>query len=119
MDKLRIEGGLRLRGTVPVGGGPRDVVVLDDGRTLVVSHGNELGPKDEFSWLTVIDASRAAEGAAAVRGTIPTRDRVVSMWVTADSKTLFVPNRESRTLEVVDLDRMPLMQSPVPEPGKP
>ena len=110
---------LRHVGTIPVGRGPRDVVVLDEGRTAVVSHGNELGEKHEFNWLTVIDTSRAADGADAVRGIIPTRDRVVSMWVTADDRTLLVPNRESRTLEVVDLDRMPLMQSPVREPVKP
>jgi DNA-binding beta-propeller fold protein YncE len=92
--------------TVPVGFGPRDVALVDDGRTIVVAH-------DEARYLTVIDASRVEAGAEAVRGIIPTRSNVAGLTVSADGRTLFVPNRDARTLQVIDLDRLSLEPAPV------
>jgi hypothetical protein len=104
---------LRLKGTVPVGAGPRDAVLLDGGKTIVVSHGNELGRADQYNWLAVIDAASVDRGAESIRGIIPTRSRMVTMWVTDDQRTLLVPNRDARTLEVVDLARLSLSPLPV------
>ena len=67
---------------------------------------------DGVHHLALIDASRVEPGAAAVRGIIPTRSDVISLAVSADGRTLFVPNRIARTLQVIDLDRVSLEPPP-------
>ena len=96
-------------GTVPVGTAPVGVAVYDEGRRVVVTNSNRFagGPTDS-QLLTVIDASRVREGAAAVLGTIPAGAFPRELRVTADGKTLVLTNFASRTVQLVDLARVKL-----------
>jgi DNA-binding beta-propeller fold protein YncE len=95
----------RLVGTVPVGAGPREIAVIDDGRTILVAH-------ESSRFVTVIDAARIESGASAVRGMIPAGTNVTGLTVSADGRALFVPNRAERTVQVVDLSRLSLEPMP-------
>lgn len=96
----------RLLGTVPVGIGPREIAVIDDGRMLLVAH-------ESSGFLAVIDATQVEKGAAAVRGVIPTGTNVTGLAVSADGQTLFVPHREERRLQMIDLRRLQLEPAPL------
>src|SRR6185437_3960087 len=54
---------------VPVGTAPVGIAVVNNGRRLVLTNSNRFGTESGF--LTVVDASRVAEGSAAVIGSIP------------------------------------------------
>ncbi len=96
-----------LLGRVPVGTAPVGVAVFDSGRRVVVTNSNRFaGGSDDRQQLTVVDASRIAEGAAAVIGEIPAGAFPREMRVTADGRTLLVTNFGSSTLEVIDLARL-------------
>jgi DNA-binding beta-propeller fold protein YncE len=101
--------GPTLIGTVPVGSLPRDHVVVDGGRKVIVANSNQvLGKREDTETLTVIDAAKIASGAEAVLGTITVGADPRYLSVTHDGRTLLVSNFKSRTLQIIDLDRMPL-----------
>jgi DNA-binding beta-propeller fold protein YncE len=105
--KLLADGGHSLVATVPVGTAPVGIAVVDSGRTIVVTNSNRFGgtrAEDKPS-LSVIDASKAGEGASAVIGSIPSGDFPREMRVTSDGKTLVLTNFGSHTIELVDLAR--------------
>jgi hypothetical protein len=56
----------------------------------------------------VLDASKIASGSGAVMGTIPAGAFPRELRVTADGRTLLLTNFASRSLQVVDLARLPL-----------
>ena len=60
--------------------------------------------------LTVIDASRVGQGAAAILGNIPAGAFPRELRATADGRTLLLTNYASRTLEIIDLTRLPLQR---------
>jgi DNA-binding beta-propeller fold protein YncE len=107
--KLTTDPEHALLGKAPVGSAPVGVAVVDRGIKIVVANSNRFfaGPNDK-STLTVIDATKGFWGAAAVLGTIPTGAFPRELQVTADQRTLLVSNFASRTLELVDLRRLPL-----------
>jgi YVTN family beta-propeller protein len=91
--------------TVPVGNTPTGVALMDGGAKLVVTN---VGTAQEKQSLTVIDAAKVSSGAAAVLGTIPVGTRPRDASLTPDGRTLYVPNFDSSTLQLVDLDRLRL-----------
>jgi DNA-binding beta-propeller fold protein YncE len=108
-DKLARDPEHALIGKVPVGRSPVGVAVTDGGRKVVVANSNRFAAdKNEKQNLTVIDTTRIASGAAAVIGVIPAGGFPRELRVTADGQTLLVTNFTSKTLELVDLARMPV-----------
>jgi DNA-binding beta-propeller fold protein YncE len=98
-----------LLGTVPVGAAPVGVAVFDGGRKVIAANSNRFaGASNVGQTLSVIDTQRIAEGAGAVLGTIPTGAFPRQAHVTADGRTLLLTNYDSGTLQVVDLERLPL-----------
>ena len=79
------------------------------GRRVIVANSNQLfGTARDTETLTVIDTSRIALGAGAVLGTIRVGADPRYPSVTHDGRTIFVSNFKSRTLQMIDLDRLPL-----------
>jgi DNA-binding beta-propeller fold protein YncE len=108
-DKLRTDPSHALVGRVPVGTAPVGVAVVDSGRKAIVTNSNRFaGSRDEHQVLTVVDATKMGDGAAAVLGTIPAGAFPREMRVTADDRTLFLTNFGSQTVEMIDLGRLPI-----------
>lgn len=96
-------------GTVPVGSSPVGVAVLNKGRQVVVSNSNRFARDQTVrQTLTVIDAARVGEGAAAILGSVPAGLFPREFGRSPDGQTLFVSNYISSELEVIDLKRMPV-----------
>lgn len=94
--------------TVPVGVAPVGVDVADSGRLIFVANSNRfLGGPDDKQTLTVIDAARVREGAAAVLGTVPAGAFPRNVYTTADGRTILVTNFRSNTLELIDVTQKP------------
>jgi DNA-binding beta-propeller fold protein YncE len=96
-------------GHVPVGTSPVGVAVVGDGRQVVITNSNRFArDQTKRQTLTVIDAGRVGEGAAAVMGSIPAGIFPREFGQSPDRQTLFVANYLSNELEVIDLKRMPV-----------
>ncbi len=97
-------------GRVPAGTAPVGVAVFDSGRKIVVTSSNRFGGAgaNEKQSLIVIDATRITSGMSAVIGSIPAGAFARELRVTADGKTLIVTNFNSKTVQFVDLTRLPL-----------
>ena len=114
VSKLRSDPTHALIGRVPVGTAPVGVAVVDGGRKVIVTNSNRFaGSSSDHQALTVIDAAKITQGAAAVIGSIPAGAFPREMRVTPDGRTLVLTNFGSRSIELVDLTRLPL------EPSKP
>ena len=101
-------------GNVPVGTSPVGVTVVNGGRQVVITNSNRFArDQTKRQTLTVIDAARVGEGAAAVAGTIPAGIFPREFGQSPDRQTLFVANYISSELQVIDLKRMPV-EKPVP-----
>jgi DNA-binding beta-propeller fold protein YncE len=84
------------------------VAVVHGGRTVIVTNSNRFaGSADDKQTLTVIDASRVEQGAAAIIGSIPAGAFPREMRVTSDGRTLILTNFGSRTIQMIDLARIP------------
>jgi DNA-binding beta-propeller fold protein YncE len=100
-------------GTVPVGSSPVGVAVVGGGRRVVVTNSNRFARGQAArQTLTVIDAARVGEGAAAVAGSVPAGIFPREFGQSPDGQTLFVANYNSNELEVIDLKRMPVGPAP-------
>ena len=104
VDSLVLHNGHALLARVPVGTAPVGVAVVDDGRRLVLTNSNRFG--SERGTLTVVDASRVAEGSAAVVGSIPAGIFPRELRVTPDGRTLLLTNFGSRNVQALDLARL-------------
>src|ERR1044072_7967628 len=99
-------------GTVPVGKSPVGVAVVDDGKQIVVTNSDRFAAdRSARQTLTVIDAARGAEGAAAILGTIPAGAFPREFGMSSDGSTLFVANYQSNEIEIIDLRRLPVDRS--------
>ena len=106
--KLRTDPTHALVGRVPVGSSPVGVAVVNGGRQVIVTNSNRFGGSaDDHQNLTVIDASRIASGSDATIGSIPAGAFPREMRVTADGRTLILTNFGSRTIQMIDLARIP------------
>jgi len=95
-------------GRVPVGSSPVGVAVVNGGRQVIVTNSNRFaGARDDQS-LTVVDASKVAEGVGAIISEIPAGSFPRELRVTADGRTLILTNFGSRTIQMIDLARLPL-----------
>ena len=107
--KFRTDAASARVGTVPVGSSPVGVAVVNKGRQVVVSNSNRFArDQTERQTLTVIDAARVGQGAAAVQGSVPAGLFPREFGRSPDGQTLFVSNYISSELEVIDLKRMPV-----------
>jgi DNA-binding beta-propeller fold protein YncE len=102
-----------LLGRVEVGIAPVGVAVIDSGARVVVTSSNRFGgnPRDHQP-LTLVDAAKLRAGAPSVIATIPAGAFPRELRVSGDGRTLFVTNFASRTLEMIDLARVPAGTSP-------
>ncbi len=106
--KLLDDGAHAVIGRVPVGPAPVGIAVTNDGSRVIVTNSNRFaGTRNDRESLTVIDASRVADGAAAVVGSIPAGAFPREMRVTADGGTLILTNFASREIEMVNLGLLP------------
>ena len=97
-----------LIGRVPVGSSPVGVAVINAGRQVVVTNSNRFaGGANDTQSLTIVDAARVADGASAIVGSIPAGAFPRELRVTADGRTLILTNFGSRTVQMVDLSRLP------------
>ncbi len=103
--KLLTDPPRALIGRVPVGSSPVGVAVINDGRRVVVTNSNRFAGNGENQSLTIVDATRIAEGASAIVGSIPAGAFPRELRVTTDGRTLILTNFGSRTLQMVDLAR--------------
>lgn len=98
--------------TVPVGTAPVGVAVIDDGKRVLVTNSNRFNSSaDDRQSVTVVDAARVAAGAGAVLGSFPAGAFPREMRVTADGRTLFLTNFNSKTVDVIDLARLPITKT--------
>jgi len=94
---------------VPVGTAPVGVAVIDSGRKIVVTNSNRFaGDANDRQYIAVIDAARVGDGERAVIGRIPAGAFPRELHVTADGRTLLLTNFASRTIQVIDLNRLPM-----------
>ncbi|HEX6185371.1 MAG TPA: hypothetical protein VFZ44_15910, partial [Pyrinomonadaceae bacterium] len=105
--KFHIDPASARVGTVPVGIAPVGIAVTDGGRRVFVSNSNRFARDQTVrQTLTVIDAARVGEGAAAVLGSVPAGLFPRQFGQSPDGQTLFVANYISSELEVIDLKRL-------------
>jgi DNA-binding beta-propeller fold protein YncE len=98
-----------LLGSVPVGTSPVGVAVVNEGKLVFVTNSNRFAKdRNARQTMTVIDATKVSEGAAAVLGSVPAGSFPREFGVSPDRRTLFVANYNSSELEVIDLARLPL-----------
>lgn len=94
---------------VPAGTAPVGIAVFDGGRRLAVTSSNRFaGAADDVQPLTILDASKLSQPTGAILGEIPAGAFPRELRVTADGKTLLITNFASKTLQLVDLQRLPL-----------
>ena len=107
--KLRSDSTAQAIGSVPVGPAPVGVTVARAaGREIVVvANSNRFAGAGAES-LTVIDAKRMGEGAAAAIGRIPAGKFPRELRVIDGGRTLVVTNFLSDSIQLVDLDRVSL-----------
>jgi DNA-binding beta-propeller fold protein YncE len=94
-------------GMVPVGTAPVPIAVVDGGKKVVAGNSDRFGGSDAPQTLTVIDATRMSEGAAAVLGSVRVGAFPREMRVSAHGRTLFLTNFGSSTLQILDIEKLP------------
>lgn len=95
-------------GMATVGTAPVPVAVVDGGRKVVAGNSNRFAGSNSGESLTVLDAARLPQGAAAVLGSIPTGAFPRELAVSADGATLFLTNFGSNSLQVMDVEHLPV-----------
>src|SRR5262249_39627528 len=111
-EKLLSNSSSALIGAVRVGTAPVGVAVIDRERVIVTSSNRFAGNVAEMQSLYVVDTLTRPLGPASVIGVIPAGGFPREIRTTADGATLLVTNFTSRTLEIVDLSRLPLQPPP-------
>jgi hypothetical protein len=101
-------------GWIPVGRSPNALTITRDGRYVVISNSNRFGADANLpGTLTVIDPKRAAQGAAAIVGSIQAGVFPRHFGSSPDGKTIFLANAVSDTLQVIDAQHLPLKRTRV------
>lgn len=109
--KLRDDPSNALLGRVPLGTAPVGIAVIDDGRKIVVTNSNRFaGDPTDRQTLNVVDASKISAGAEAVMGVIPAGAFPREMRVTSDGRVLLLTNFGSRSVQMIDLTRLPIQR---------
>jgi DNA-binding beta-propeller fold protein YncE len=85
------------------------VTVIDGGKKVVVGNSNRFAGGTGPQTLSVLDAAKMEQpGADAALGTIPSGAFPREFSVSADGHTLFLANAGSNSLQVMDIDRLPV-----------
>ena len=93
---------------MPVGTAPVGIANIEGGRWIVVTNSNRfVGNANDRQSLALIDATRFSSGAAAIAGSIEPGAFPREIQVTADQRTMLVTNFASKTLEMIDIQRLP------------
>jgi DNA-binding beta-propeller fold protein YncE len=96
-------------GWVPVGRAPVGLTITSGGKYVVITNSNRFAANaNTAQTLTVIDPKRAADGAAAVVGSIEAGAFPRQFGASPDGKTIFLANYLSNTLEVIDAEHLPI-----------
>jgi DNA-binding beta-propeller fold protein YncE len=107
--KLLSDPAHALVGRISVGTAPVGIAVVDSGRKVIVTNSNRFaGSKDDHQVLTVVDATRLDDGAAAILGTVAAGAFPREMRMTSDGRTLLLTNFGSSSVEMLDLSRLPI-----------
>jgi DNA-binding beta-propeller fold protein YncE len=105
-------------GSAPTGPAPVPVAVVNDGRMLVLAgNSNRFAGAGAPQTLTVLDAAKIPQGAAAVLGTIATGSFPREMHLSADGRTLFLTNAGSRSVQILDVAHLPITPPPNAKPA--
>jgi DNA-binding beta-propeller fold protein YncE len=99
--KLVSDGAHARVGSVAVGAAPVPIAVVDGGRKVVAGNSNRFGG-DTPQELVVIDAAKLS-----ATGTVPAGAFPRDMAVSADGRTLFLTNFGSKTVQMLDVARLP------------
>jgi DNA-binding beta-propeller fold protein YncE len=95
-----------LLGKMPVGAAPVPIAVVDEGKKVIAGNSNRFANSESPQSLTVLDASKLADGSGSVLGTIPAGAFPREMRLSADGHTLFLTNASSSSLQVMDVARL-------------
>lgn len=106
--KLLSDPGHARVGTAQVGSAPVPIAVLDDGRKVVAGNSDRFSASQAPQSLVVLDAARMEAGVDAMLGAIAAGVFPREMSLSADGRTLFLTNFGSNSLQVIDVDRLPL-----------
>jgi DNA-binding beta-propeller fold protein YncE len=107
--KLLSDPAHALVGRISVGTAPVGIAVVDSGRKVIVTNSNRFAAsKDDHQVLTVVDATRLDDGAAAILGTVAAGAFPREMRMTSDGRTLLLTNFGSSSVEMLDLSRLPI-----------
>jgi DNA-binding beta-propeller fold protein YncE len=117
-SKLISDGAHALVGIAPVGDAPVPVMTVDRGRRLIVGNSNRFAAGDGPQSLTVLDTAKISQGLAAVQGIVPAGSFPREMAVSFDQRTLFLTNFGSNSLQVLDIDHLPIDPKLPPEIAK-
>jgi len=102
-------------GWVPVGRAPVGLTITGGGKYVVITNSNRFAANaNTAQTLTVIDPKRAADGAAAVVGSIEAGAFPRQFGASPDGKTIFLANYLSNTLEVIDAEHLPVKPATTP-----
>ncbi len=91
---------------VAVGGAPLGLVLVDNGRLMVVADSSD-GSTGTDADLAVVNVSKALARQPAVVGAIRSRGRPHQFALEQDGKTLLVTNTGSREMEAVSVGQLP------------
>jgi len=106
--KLLSDGAHARVGMAPVGRAPVPIAVIDGGTKVVAGNSNRFGGSSAGESLVVLDAARIPGGGGATLGEIPAGAFPREMSVSADGRTLFLTNFGSNSLQVMDVERLPV-----------
>ena len=96
-------------GMAPVGEAPVPVAVIDGGKKVVAGNSNRFAGKNAPQSLSVLDAAKIEQkGTDAGLGTIPSGAFPRELSVSADGHTLFLTNAGSSSIQVIDIDHLPV-----------
>jgi DNA-binding beta-propeller fold protein YncE len=101
--KLVSDGAHARIGTMAVGSAPVPVAVIDQGRKLIAGNSNRFAAGNQPQTLTVLDAVEMKTLGQIAAGAFPRE-----MSLSADGHTLFLTNFGSKSLQVLDVDRLPI-----------
>jgi DNA-binding beta-propeller fold protein YncE len=96
-------------GSAPTGTAPVPVAVVNGGRMVLAGNSNRFAGSGGSETLTVLDAARISQGPAAVIGGIAVGAFPREMRVSADGHTLFVTNAGSGSVQILDVDHLPIV----------
>jgi DNA-binding beta-propeller fold protein YncE len=106
-SKLRNDPDKALIAKVMVGQWPIGLILLNGGSRIVVSDNDNTDPPQTAHNLAVVDPGAALAQRTALLGYIPSGFTPRDFALSSDGKFLYVTNRDSSRIQVVDLSKLP------------